>query len=304
MKKIFVVGSLNMDLTIATKVLPARGMTVEGSGFLSTPGGKGANQAVASAKLGAKTYMVGAVGSAFGDELVSSLRASGADTRFIMREEGVSSGIAVIIVEQGDNRIILDKGANARVNAALVERALSEAERGDILIVQLEINADTVAYALRLAKEKGMTTVLNPAPAAEIDESAFENADYFMPNQTETQFYTGIYPDTLDSARAAADILLKKGVKNVIITLGAEGSFFASKGDEYSVKALPVKVVDTTAAGDTFVGAFAVKLSEGAGAREAMQFANAASAAAVTKRGAQISIPTRKEAEELLRNRK
>ncbi len=301
MKKVFVVGSLNMDLTITSPVMPERGMTVEGGGFIKTPGGKGANQAVACAKLGAKTLMIGAVGNAFSEELISSLEASGADVRFLKRVDDVSSGIAVIVVVNGDNRIILDKGANARTDKALIDRALQEAERGDYLVVQLEIDSEAVNYALHLAKEKGMITVLNPAPAASLEAEAFENADYFMPNQTETQFYTGILPQSREEAEQAARILLEKGVKNVVITLGAEGSLLVSQKGVYKADIVPVKAVDTTAAGDTFVGAFVAKLSEGGDERAAMRFASAASAAAVTKRGAQISIPTREETEKLLR---
>lgn len=293
--KIFVVGSLNMDLTIRAPYAPKRGETVMGEGFLVTAGGKGANQAVACAKLGAETYMVGCVGKEFGDELISSLKNCGADIKFIERQNGVSSGVAMITVSEGDNRIIIDRGANAKVGRMLVDRALEEAEAGDFLIVQLEIELDTVCYAIERAKAKGMITLLNPAPAATLPERAFEGCDYFLPNQTETEFYTGIYPEDEKTAKRAAAKLKDMGVKNVIITLGEQGSAYISEGKYVKVDAVKAKVVDTTAAGDTFVGAFAVKLSEGAGEEEAMRFANAAAAVTITRRGAQEAIPTREE---------
>ena len=183
--RIFVAGSLNMDLTIRAPYVPQKGETVTGEGFMVTPGGKGANQAVACAKLGAKTLMVGCVGNAFGDELVASLQNCGADVRFVERRSGVSSGTAMIIVSDADNRIIIDKGANAEVNKELIDRALEEAEAGDYLVVQLEIERDAVRYALARAKEKGMITLLNPAPAAELPSDIFADCDYFLPNQSE-----------------------------------------------------------------------------------------------------------------------
>ena len=295
--KIFVVGSLNMDLTIRAPYVPKKGETVRGEGFMVTPGGKGANQAVASAKLGAKTLMVGCVGNAFGEELVQSLQACGADTRFVERRDDVASGTAMIIVSEGDNRILIDRGANAVTDRALVGRALSEAEEGDLLIAQLEIETDTVCYALKKAKERGMVTILNPAPAAPLPDEVFAYCDYFTPNQTEAQFYTGIFPKDEISAKKCAEALKSKGVKCVIITMGALGSVCISENGFTCTPAVKAKVVDTTAAGDTYVGAFAVKLSEGALEEEAMRFANAAAAVTVTRRGAQTSIPTRAEAD-------
>ncbi len=298
---IFVVGSLNMDLTMKAPRIPKRGETVAGGGFMTTAGGKGGNQAVAASKLGGKVYMAGCVGDAFGNELVSSLENAGVDTRFVVREKGVSSGIAVILVTEGDNRILLDKGANGRVTREIVDRALARAEAGDFLVVQLEIEISVVEYALKRAKELGMTTVLNPAPASGISGEAFAYCDYITPNQTEAEFYTGIYPDGEEGARACAEIFLRKGVKNVLVTLGLQGSAALIGGKWVSVPALKVNAVDTTAAGDTYVGAFVVKLSEGAEAEEAMRFASAASAVTVTRRGAQEAIPVRAEAETLLR---
>ena len=299
--KVFVAGSLNMDLTIRAPYAPQKGETVNGEGFLVTPGGKGANQAVACAKLGAQAYMVGCVGKDFGDELLESLKNCGVNVKFIERHNDVSSGIAMIIVSEGDNRIIIDRGANGKVDAKLIDRALEEAKAGDFLVVQLEIAIDTVLYAIRRAKEKGMITLLNPAPAAALPTEIFQYCDYFLPNQSEAQFYTGIYPDSEESAKRCGAILNEKGVKKVIITMGEQGSVCIAGGSFSSTPAKKAKAVDTTAAGDTYVGAFVTKLSEGAGEEEAMRFANAAASVTVTRRGAQTAIPTREEADSMMR---
>ncbi|MDE5547552.1 MAG: ribokinase, partial [Clostridia bacterium] len=229
------------------------------------------------------------------DELCASLSANGVDISRVEQVNDVSSGIAVILVIDGDNRIVLDKGANAKVDNALVERALLDAKAGDILIVQLEIAVETVEYALCLAKQKGMTTILNPAPAAPLSEAAFTYSDYFVPNQTETQFYTGIFPTDRTNAKSCADCLRAKGANNIIITLGELGSISFFGNEQVLVPATKVPVLDTTAAGDTFIGVFAGGLSEGLNKEQAMRLASAASALTVTKRGAQAAIPTREE---------
>lgn len=303
MKKIYVVGSLNMDLTVNTAVFPQKGQTVTGNGFMTTAGGKGANQAVACARSGANVYMVGCVGQAFGGELLSSLAGYGVDTSYVRKAQGVSSGIAVILVHDGDNRIILDRGANGCVTKELVDEAFATARAGDYLVVQLEVNSDAVEYALRAAKTKGMVTVLNPAPAAPLNDNVLAACDYFTPNQTEAQFYTGVFPQDEASAKTCSQALAQKGVKNVIITMGEQGSAGVCGGEFVKVAAFPVKAVDTTAAGDTYLGAFVAMLAEGESVPSAMRFASAASALAVTRRGAQISIPSRKETEAFLQTR-
>ncbi len=298
MSKIFIVGSINMDLVIQTSRMPIAGETLTGGGFIANPGGKGANQAVAVSKLGGNAYMVGAVGTAFGDELTATLRGYGVNTDYVIKEEDVSSGIAVIIVENGENRIILDAGANANVDSALVDRALVQANAGDYLICQLEIPETTVAYAMEKAKEKGMTTVLNPAPAKQVSLETLENTDYFIVNQTEIAFFTGIYPGDEQTSFVAVRKLQERGIQNVVITLGKNGSC-AIVGDDYvKVDGERVNAVDTTAAGDTYVGALTVKLAEGANIKDAMKFASKASALTVTKAGAQQSIPYLSEIEE------
>lgn len=295
--KIFVVGSLNIDLVIRAPKMPEAGMTLSGSDFMMNEGGKGANQAVAVSKLGGECYMVGCVGNEFGDRLKDTLQSYGVHTDFVLQRNQVASGTAVIVVVDGDNRIILDQGANATVDEALVDLALSQAQAGDFLVVQLEIPVKTVAYALKRAKEKGMTTVLNPAPAHSVTDEILSYCDYFIPNQTEAQFYTGIYPGDERSVKQCAQKLAELGVKNVIITVGADGSVCVSNGQYYKVDSFPATVVDTTAAGDTYVGALVTALSEEKGLVEAMTFASKAASVTITRRGAQQSIAYRHEVE-------
>lgn len=295
MKKIFVVGSLNMDLVVRAPFMPENGMTISGDGFMTNPGGKGANQAAAIGKLGGNAYMVGCVGEAFGDELKNTLGAYGVHTDYVEKLDGVSSGIAVIVVVDGDNRIILDAGANGKVEKRLIDRAFENAEEGDYVVCQLEISQEIVKYAFALAKKKKMITVLNPAPAAKLIDGILENCDYFTPNTSESEFYTGIRPEDEESARRCADALAKFGVKNVLMTMGSKGSAAICDGKYYKVPCFKVEAVDTTAAGDTYVGALITRLSEGATMEEAMTFASKASSITVTRRGAQQSIPTRDE---------
>ena len=203
MKKIFIIGSINMDLVIESPYMPENGETITGSNFMENPGGKGANQAVAVSKLGGNSYMVGKVGKAFGRELKETLSSYGVNIDYVKEEEKVSSGIAVIVVVDHDNRIILDKGSNALVDKELIDNALKDAKEGDYVVCQLEIPQESVKYAFEVAKSKGLTTILNPAPAKELIDEILENTDYFIPNQTETELYTGILPDTIDKAKEA-----------------------------------------------------------------------------------------------------
>lgn len=286
-----------MDLVIRAARVPQGGETILGEGFLSNPGGKGANQAVAVAKLGGEAYMVGCVGREFGADLLETLQKYGVHADHVRRETDISSGIAVIIVADGDNRIILDTASNGRTDEALVDCAFADAKEGDYLLVQLEIGLPTVAYTLKEAKKRGMITVLNPAPAAKLPQALYADCDWFVPNQTEAQFYTGIYPSDEESIRECAEKLGKLGVKNVLITLGTDGSASVSKGVFRRVDPVPAAAVDTTAAGDTYVGAFVTRLSEGAEIETAMHFASTASALTVTRRGAQCAIPLRAEVE-------
>ena len=293
--KIFIIGSLNMDLVITAPVMPKKGETVTGGGFITNSGGKGANQAVAAAKLGANAYMVGCVGQNFGNELTQTLCGYGVNIDFVERRENLSSGIAVIIIEDADNRIILDKGANGQVEQTLIDKALSTAQAGDYVVLQMEIPVQSVAYALQKAKEKKLVTVFNPAPAAPLLDGMIRNCDYFIVNQSEAEFYTGQYPADENGAMECAKRLRQMGASKALVTMGEKGSICVDEDGCYRVLAQTVQAVDTTAAGDTYVGAFVTCLSEGKTVEQAMRFASKAAAITVTRKGAQQSIPYRKE---------
>ena len=295
--KIFVVGSINMDLVIKAPVMPDQGVTLTGSNFMMNPGGKGANQAVSVSKLGGEAYMVGCVGDAFSKDLIETLNSYNVKTDFVFKKDNVSSGVAVIVIVNGDNRIILDAGSNALVDKEAVDEAFKHAQEGDYVISQLEIPQETVKYAFEKAKELKMVTILNPAPAAKLIDGILNNTDYFIPNENELELYTGIKADTKEKQVEAIKALNSLGVKNVIVTLGSDGSCTLIDGKYVHVDSYKVKAVDTTAAGDTFIGALAVELSRGKELTEAMDFASKASSITVTRDGAQKSIPYRNELE-------
>lgn len=303
MENIYILGSVNMDLVIRVDTVPQQGQTLLGSDFLMNPGGKGANQAVAVARSGGSAKFIGAVGHAFGDELLKALQKYHVDISNIKKIENISSGVAVIVVSEGDNRIIVDPSANAKVDIPFVVNALKEAKRGDYLIAQLETPIPTVEGAFLEAKKRGIITCLNTAPAAILPADMFKNIDYICLNASETKFYTGVNPQSEASAKAAAKILLALGVKNVVITLGEEGAVLVNEKEQLYIHSLKVNTVDTTAAGDTFFGAFIAELSQGGTHLEALHFAAAAAALCVTKRGAQQAIPSRVETQAFLRNR-
>lgn len=292
--RIYVIGSLNMDLVIQTSKYPKLGETVEGFGFITNPGGKGANQAVACAKNNAETYMVGSVGTHFGADLIGALKDYGVNTNYVKSIKTVSSGIALITLAEKDNAIVLDPGANAHVSKVDIDEALKDAQPQDFVLLQNEIPQAIVSYALKVAKEKQLTTVVNPAPARPFDDGDFKNMDYLILNQSETEFYTGILPTTTKEAMKATKKLEDLGVSKVIITMGALGSFTIEK-EVIWVNAFEVEVIDTTAAGDTYIGALISQLSKGTNLNQAMQYASAAAALTITKKGAQQSIPSSDE---------
>lgn len=297
MKKIIVLGSMNMDLVIHSPYMPAAGETIKGSGFMTNSGGKGANQAAACGKMGGKVLMSACVGDdVFGNSLRENLQSYGVDTTFIRTAENTPSGIAVIVVAEKDNRIILDSGANACLNAADADRVLSQAGKGDILITQLETPLETSLYALKKAKDKGMVTLFNPAPADKNCLSLLPFVDVLVPNESELEILSGC-----SDLESGAEKLMELGVKKLIVTLGSKGSLLIDGEKRVKVPAFKVEAVDTTAAGDTFLGTLAVGLAEGEEIETAMIRASAASALAVTKAGAQVSIPYRNEVEDFLK---
>ena len=299
---IIVVGSLNMDLVVRSPRHPLPGETLLGSDFHTFPGGKGANQAVAAARVGGIVAMVGRVGSDdFGVALLQNLAANGVDTVHVRRDEEAATGVALITVAaNGQNTIVVAPGANGSVVANDVAAARALFGDGDVLLLQLEIPVPAVARAVDEARKRGTRVVLNPAPAQPLDAALLKHVDVLVPNQSELGLLTGMAVESVDEVTAAAQALRAMGVKNVIVTLGSEGVLVL---DETNTSLLPpyaVEVVDTTAAGDAFVGAFAVALGRGATLVEAARWGNAAGALAVTKAGAQPSLPSRAELEQML----
>ncbi len=293
MKKIVVLGSMNMDLTILADPFPEKGETVSGKEYAQIPGGKGANQAVAAGRIGADISFISACGKdEFGDTLIKELGKSNVKTENIMRMDN-HTGIALIVREgDGDNRIILAAGANGQILPSEIKALESVIKKADFLLLQLEIPIKTVAYAASLAKELGTIVILDPAPAVELSDSLLSNIDYLLPNEHELDLVLGTKTGSL-SEKAA--ILTGKGVGTVILTEGSKGVTIISKSNEIKIAAPKMKAVDTTAAGDTFAGVFAYGLAKDWNLTKSAEFAVKAASISVTKVGAQSSIPWFKE---------
>jgi len=305
MARILVYGSVNMDLVVTTATFPRPGETVAGEAFATVPGGKGANQAVACARLGGAATFAGCLGEdAFGAELLAGLAREGVDTRYLRREPGVASGVALIIVERsGQNSIVVAAGANARnqpADAARLQPALRQAEA---LLCQLEMPLPALAAMMQAARGHGVRVVLDAGPARKLPVEIVALADVISPNETETQALTGIAVDGLAAARRAAQALLDQGPGAVVLKLGAQGCLVRTAEQEEHLPALPITPVDTTAAGDAFTAALTVALCEGRDLVSAARFANCAGALAATVFGAQPSMPTRPALEAFARER-
>ncbi|HOW37588.1 MAG TPA: ribokinase [Bacillota bacterium] len=296
MRKIFVIGSMNMDMVFRVPVVPQRGETIMGDAFFMNPGGKGANQAVACARQGAEVRMIGAVGTdVFGTELVEALQKAGIPPERIAHHPQTPTGTALILITGSDNRIVVAAGANAEVSPHQIEEGLRDALPGDVLLMQMEIPYPSIVHGFSLAKQKGMFTVLNPAPAQLLDEALLKNVDLIVPNETEAEKITGFSAHSpLFSARAIP-FFIEQGVKEVVITLGASGCIYGNGETIMNIPAQPVEVVDTTAAGDTFVGSLAVTAASGAPVASGLFRATCAAALTISKMGAQCSIPTGEE---------
>ena len=291
MKNILVVGSINVDLVMTAERIARVGETVRGTGFKTVAGGKGANQAAAAARLGANIRMLGAVGyDTYADLMIDGLKKDGVGISDIERFD-TSTGVAVIIVYNGDNSIIINAGANACVTPEYIDRHIEAIEWADFVVMQYEIPIETVLYTAKIAKKLGKTVVINPAPMTETPAELLENCDLFIPNQTEAQTFIG---KDLDE-KTAAKVIKALGTKSVIITLGDRGSFYCDAEKSYFVPAIKAQAVDTTAAGDCYIGALVTALSEDKTIKEAMAFATKASALSVTRHGAQPSLPFRNE---------
>ena len=297
MKKIVVVGSSNTDMVIKADRLPVPGETIIGSQFMMNPGGKGANQAVTVARMGGAISLVTKTGNdLFGRQSIELYNAENIGTDYIFSDPNNPSGVALISVDAfGENCILVAPGANGTLSVNDIEKARGEIENSDTLLMQLEIPMETVEYAAKIAADKGVKVVLNPAPAQALSNSLLKNLYMIIPNKTEAELLTGVKVTDWDSARTAADMIGDKGVNIVVITLGSKGAFVKEGGQYYEIEAEKVNAIDTVAAGDTFCGTLCVGLSEGMSIVEAVKLACRAAAVTVTRMGAQASIPYRNE---------
>ena len=302
--KIVVIGGINMDLVISAERLPEPGETVLGTSFTTYPGGKGANQAVAAASMGAAVRLIGRVGQdLFGTQLLASLGESGVDVVGVATDPDATSGIAVIYLDpNGQNRIVQVLGANVTCGDAEVDRAKHALAGASAVMLQLEVPVSVSLEVAREAKRMGTLVVLDPSPPIGFPEELYRLCDYITPNETEAEALVGFPVVDVPSARRATGEIVTRGVANVVIKMGDRGACFRCGSEEGHLPAFTVPVVDTVGAGDAFNGALTVALVEGRSLLEAVGWANAAGALAVTKHGAQDAMPARGEVEELLRH--
>jgi ribokinase len=293
---ITVVGSMNMDLVIKVNEIPQIGETLLGNELLQIPGGKGANQGVAIAKLNNEIIFLGKVGKdVFGDALIESMKESGVNIEHIEKTDE-STGIAVINVDKyGNNNIIVIPGANGDVDKGYLQRHLIAFEKADIIVFQLEVPLETVKEGLKIARKLGKTTILNPAPAYELDDEIIQNVDILIPNEHELERISKIKITDQDSILKAANILLQKGIKQIIVTLGGKGVLYIDINGYKFFEAYKVNVVDTTAAGDSFIGGFVSSYIENGNIEKSIEIGQKTAALAIQKVGAQSSLPTKEE---------
>jgi ribokinase len=301
--RILVVGSSNTDMIIKLDRIPRPGETILGGAFVTAAGGKGANQAVGAARAGGQVTFIARVGrDMFGDQAVAGFVKDGINVDYVTRDKTNPSGVALIFVaKDGENSIAVAGGANAKLSPADVRKAKAAFAGASVLVMQLETPLETVQAAADLAAKAGVRVIVNPAPAQPLPDKLLNRVSILTPNETEAELLTGIAVKDDVSAAAAATKLRARGVRTVIITLGARGAFVATESGEQLVPGFKVKAVDTTAAGDIFNGALAVALAEGKPLELAVRFANAAAAISVTRLGAQPSAPTRREIERFLK---
>ena len=297
MSRILVIGSSNTDMVIKTEKLPVPGETILGGTFLMNPGGKGANQAVAAARLGGKVTFVTKRGNdLFGNQAVGLLMREGIDTKYVVKDMELPSGVALITVDSsGENSIVVAPGSNGNLMQEDIPPHIFETDKFEILLLQLEIPISTVEYSAIAASDHGIKVILNPAPACKLSDNLLKHTWLITPNETEAESITGVTVTDIPSAERVAALIQERGVKNVIITLGEMGAFVKSENYTGLISGVKVKPVDTTAAGDVFNGALAVAVSEGKELKDAVFFANKAASISVTRMGAQASAPYRSE---------
>ncbi len=307
-KTIAVLGSINYDIVASAARLPVKGETVFGSSVDIFVGGQGANQAVQATLLGARTFFIGCTGTDMqGDIVRAGLQAKGVDIRHLAADPELRTGCASIYVDpNGDNMLVSAPGANHHITKQIIDGAAEAIRSADIFISQNEINPDAILYGLKKAHEAGVKTVLNPSPAIELDESVYPLIDYIIPNETESEVYTGILRESLpfdDWKRASAEWFLRRGVKNVCITLGANGAYYMGGGQSFDAAAFPIVPVDTTAAGDSFCGGFVYGLLTGLPTQKCLLLGNACGALTATNLGAQSSISNYEKVTAFLKER-
>ena len=297
MKTISVLGVFVADLCFIANAIPEKGQTILGSQHIVGPGGKGSNQAIAAAKLNGEVNFITKIGKDKNGEMALTIyNELGMNTASIIQDEKHSTGVAGIMVNEktGDNAINIVPGAAGTLIRDDIDRNLNFIEKAQIFLTQLETPYDVTRYALKKAKEKGLVTILNPAPACEIEDDDFQLIDFFTPNETEAEFYLNKKIETEKDIKSASEQFLKKGIKNVVMTLGEKGCYFANEKENFFINAFKLKepVLDTTGAGDAFNGALAVGLSKDLDLEEALKFANKVAAISTTKQGAAASMPS------------
>ncbi|ABX81965.1 ribokinase [Acholeplasma laidlawii] len=301
--KVYVLGSINVDMSISVDKIPLEGETKSGHEFIKNIGDKGANQAVSAAKLGAKTYLIAAVGKdIFGKEALISIEKNGVDTRYVSLADS-HTGMAFITRTNRDNRIILHEGANHKIEQDKVLEAV-QGNPGDILVSQYEIPYEIVKSAFKKAKSLNMITILNPAPSRYLEEDIYPYVDYIILNQTECEILSGVYPTHEQDVKKAASYLFKKGITRLIVTMGSKGSVYMSKDELYESKAYKIKTVDTTGAGDAYIGAFAYGLAMHEPITTCLKIASAAGAYACLKEGVEDAMGTYSDIEKLMEESK
>ena len=299
LKKIVVIGSINTDMVVKTLKLPVPGETILGGKFLMTPGGKGANQAVAAARLGGNVSFIGKIGSdIFGKESKMILESENVNTNYLFIDKKNPSGVALITVDKnGENCIVVASGSNACLSVSDIETAKEEILSSDIILVQLEIPIETVEYIVDLCYNNDKTVILNPAPATNLSDELLRKVSIIVPNETEAELLTGVKVSDLASAETAARYLSNKGISVVVITLGNKGALLCTLSETQYIPSPLVESIDSTGAGDVFCGALAFSISKGIELADSVRFANKAASISVTRMGAQASAPQIKEIE-------